>query len=105
VDVHNLLYLSGTLPKGIKIVDAILALRTEAVDSGFMLPAHRMVAQVVISKGHAVPINDNAKEQRKQLGLDELPATVHKFPDSLEQVKKLLASSGFVELVAEGDSK
>jgi len=92
-------------PRGIKIVDAILALRTEAVHSGIMLPAHRMVAQVVILKGHAVPINDDTKEQRKQLGLDALPAIVHKFPDSLEQVKKLLASTGFVELIAKEDSK
>ena len=92
-------------PRGIRIVDAVLALRTEAVHRGIMLPAHRKVAQVVISNGHAVPINDNAKEQRKQLGLDELPATVHKFPDSLEQVKKLLASTGFVELIADEDSK
>ncbi|MBE0523144.1 MAG: CoB--CoM heterodisulfide reductase subunit C [Methanosarcinales archaeon] len=91
-------------PGGIRIVDAILALRTEAVHNGIMLPAHRKIAQAVISKGHAVPINDNAREQRKQLGLDELPANVHKFPDSLEQVKKLLESTGFVELISEEDS-
>ncbi|MCG7848235.1 MAG: CoB--CoM heterodisulfide reductase subunit C, partial [ANME-2 cluster archaeon] len=88
-----------------KIVDAILGLRTEAVRNGIMLPEHRKVAQLVISKGHAVPINDNSKAQRLQLGLDELPANVHKFPEALEQVKKLLESTGFVELIAEEDSK
>lgn len=92
-------------PRGIRIVDAILGLRTEAVRNGIMLPAHRKVAEVVISKGHAVPLNDNSMKQRQQLGLDELPATVHKFPESLEQVKKLLESTGFVELISEGDSQ
>ncbi len=92
-------------PRGIKIVDAILGLRTEAVRNGIMLPEHRKVSQMVISKGHAVPINDDSITKRLQLGLDELPANVHKFPEALEQVKKLLESTGFVELIAEEDSK
>ncbi|MCK4938163.1 MAG: CoB--CoM heterodisulfide reductase subunit C [Methanosarcinales archaeon] len=92
-------------PRGIQIVDAILGLRTEAVRNGMMLPSHRKVARFVISKGHAVPINDNSMTQRQQLGMDKLPANVHKFPEALEQVKKLLESTGFVELIAEEDSK
>lgn len=88
-------------PRGIRTVDAILTLRAEAIRQGFMLPAHRKVAQAVLLKGHAVPINDDSMEKREQLGLDRLPNTVHKFPDALEQVKKLLESTGFTELTEE----
>lgn len=86
-------------PRGIKIVDGILTLRTESVHMGLMLPDHRKVAGLVIDKGHAVPINDANRERRKELGMDELPETVHKYPDALEQVKKLVEVTGFVQLV------
>jgi heterodisulfide reductase subunit C len=91
-------------PRGIKIVDALLALRTEAVRSGIMLPAHRKVAQAVISKGHAVPIDDKGMDKREQLGLDRVPNTVHKYPEAMEQVKNLLHSTGFVELTSKEES-
>lgn len=88
-------------PRGIKIVDGLLTLRTESVHMGLMLPDHRKVAGLVIDKGHAVPINDANREARKELGMDELPETVHKYPDALDQVKKLLEVTGFVQLVAD----
>ncbi len=92
-------------PRGIKIVDGILALRTESVHMGLMLAEHRQVAGLVIDKGHAVPINDANRDKRKELGMDELPETVHKYPDALEQVKKLLEITGFVKLVQKEESE
>jgi heterodisulfide reductase subunit C len=55
----------------------------------------------VIEKGHAVPINDDGRAKRKELGMDELPETVHKHPQALEQVKKLLELTGFMQLVTD----
>ncbi|MBW6518582.1 MAG: CoB--CoM heterodisulfide reductase subunit C [ANME-2 cluster archaeon] len=92
-------------PRGINIVDGILALRTESVHMGLMLPDHRKVAGLVIEKGHAVPINDTNRDKRKKLGMDELPETVHKYPDALDQVKKLLIATGFVQLVKDTEGK
>ena len=91
-------------PRSIKIVDSMLTLRTEAVRRGLMLPPHRTVAQFVITQGHAVPINDTGMIHREQLGLDRVPTTVHKYPDAMEQVKKLLHSTGFVDLTAQEES-
>jgi heterodisulfide reductase subunit C len=68
---------------------------------GLMLPEHRKVAELVIDKGHAVPINDDGRAKRKELGMDELPETVHKHPQALEQVKKLLELTGFMQLVTD----
>jgi heterodisulfide reductase subunit C len=68
---------------------------------GLMLPEHRKVAGLVIDKGHAVPINDDGRAKRKELGMDELPETVHKHPQALEQVKKLLELTGFMQLVTD----
>jgi len=72
---------------------------------GLMLPEHRKVAGLVIDKGHAVPINDDGREKRKELGMDELPETVHKHPQALDQVKKLLEVTGFMQLVTDEDTK
>jgi heterodisulfide reductase subunit C len=92
-------------PRGIKIVDGILTLRTESVHSGLMLPAHKKIAELVIETGHAVPINDAVRTNRKDLEMDELPETVHKYPEALDQVKTLLKLTGFKELVHTKDAE
>ena len=90
-------------PRGIRITDAILKIRTIAVHEGIMLPAHREVSQLVLQYGHAVPINDSVKERRVKLGMESLPETVHKYPDALADVQTLLKSCGFDKLaVSEG---
>ncbi len=88
-------------PRGIRIVDGILTLRAESVHLGLILPDHRRVAGLVIDTGHAVPINDDVRAKRKELGMDELPETVHKHPQALDQVKKLLEVTGFIKLVTD----
>lgn len=92
-------------PRGIRIVDGILTLRSESVHSGLLLPAHKKVAELVIEKGHAVPINDTARANRRNLGMDEMPETVHKYPDALDQVKRLLEVTGFEKMVREAEVK
>ena len=88
-------------PRGIKIVDAILTIRTMAVHEGIMLPEHRSISRFVLESGHAVPINDATKKMREDIGLGSLPETVHKYPDALEDVKTLLRSCEFDKLVQE----
>ncbi|NIA03587.1 MAG: CoB--CoM heterodisulfide reductase subunit C [Nitrospirae bacterium] len=88
-------------PQGVRNVDALLKIRTIAVHNGIMLTPHKKVGQLVFNLGHAVPINDDTKEKRKKLGLDEVPPTVHSFPDALGEVKKMLQIAGFDKIVAE----
>lgn len=87
-------------PRGIKITDAILTLRSEAVKKGRILPAHRKVCRFLIETGHAVPIDDKHILIREQIGLG-MPGTVRKYPEALKEVKALLGSTGFDELVTE----
>lgn len=85
-------------PREIRIADAILAIRTIAVHEGAMLPEHRRVSQLVLQHGHAVPINDAAKEKREKLGMKPVPETVHRYPEALLEVQTLLKSCGFDKL-------
>ena len=85
-------------PRGIKITDAILELRAEAVRKGRILPAHRAICKFLIETGHSVPIDDIHMEIREKIGLEE-PETVRKYPLALREVKKLLESTGFIELI------
>lgn len=90
-------------PRNIDIVDSVLAIRTLAVREGIMLEEHRNVGKLLVEYGHAVPIDENNKVKRTKLGLEELPETVHKYPDGLEEVKTLLKSCGFEELLEAGN--
>ncbi|WP_292485407.1 CoB--CoM heterodisulfide reductase subunit C [Methanohalobium sp.] len=87
-------------PRGIKIVDGIYKIRTVAVREGTMLSEHRKVSHLLLETGHAVPINEETKQKREQLGLDSLPETVSKHPKALDDVKIILKSCKFDELVS-----
>src|SRR5660397_183299 len=76
-------------PRGIKVTDAILSLRAQAVKKGSILPAHRAVCKFLIEMGHAVPIDDIHITIREKIGLSE-PETVRKYPQALKDVKTCL---------------
>lgn len=89
-------------PRGVEIVDIIMALRNMAVREGKMAPQHRKIAQLISEMGHLVNLRDEDKALRKKLGLEEVPPTVLQQPEGLEQVKKICSKTGFDKLVAEG---
>ena len=86
-------------PRSVKIVDIIKMARNEAAKAGYMADAHKATGSYVIKFGHGVPINDKTKELRKAIGLDELPPTVHSFPDALEEVQKICVACEFDKLI------
>lgn len=86
-------------PRGIKIVDIVKIVRNYASQAGYMAPAHKMTGSFVIKTGHGVPINDATKALRKSVGLSELPPTTHEFPEALEEVQKILKTTGFDNLI------
>lgn len=96
-------------PRDIKIVEIVKAIRNVAAHEGYMALSHKKTGSFVAKTGHAVPINDKVKTLRKEIGLDEVPATTHKFPEALEEVQTLIKATGFDELIgydwAVGDIK
>ncbi|MHC1628815.1 MAG: CoB--CoM heterodisulfide reductase subunit C [Candidatus Nezhaarchaeales archaeon] len=86
-------------PRKISVVETIIALRNMAAAKGFMLPRHKEISKYLIDYGHFVPINDANKKRRIEVGLSELPPTVHSYPEALEEVKKLFEITGFKKLV------
>ncbi|HEY3361200.1 MAG TPA: CoB--CoM heterodisulfide reductase subunit C, partial [Methanosarcina sp.] len=88
-------------PRDIPITDALLELRRLAIKKGFMLPEHRKIAEMVMECGHAVPLDDETKQKREELGLGSIPETVQKYPEALQEVRNLLKACKFDELTAE----
>ena len=86
-------------PRSVKIVDIIKMARNEAAKAGYMADAHKATGSYVIKFGHGVPINDKTKDLRKAIGLDELPPTVHSFPEALEEVQKICVACEFDKLI------
>lgn len=85
-------------PRGIKVTDAILMLRSEAVKKGKILPAHRTVCKSFIDTGHSVPIDTIHVEIRRKIGLSETD-TVIKYPSAQKELRKLLELTGFIKLI------
>lgn len=88
-------------PRDIPITDALLELRRLAIKEGFMLPEHRKISEMVMECGHAVPLDEETKQKREELGLDPIPETVQKYPEALQEVRNLLKACKFDELTAE----
>ncbi|TFG15501.1 CoB--CoM heterodisulfide reductase subunit C [Candidatus Thorarchaeota archaeon] len=86
-------------PRQIKVTDAIIIMRNMAVQEGYMLPQHKKVSQKLLDTGHAVPLDDANQEMRKELGLDEVPETVHSHRKALKDVQKLMDITGFKKLI------
>jgi len=66
-------------PRDVRPTDVIMELRNYATKRGNISPNHRAVVGYLQNYGHAVPINDEIKQRRVELGLDELPPTAFKF--------------------------
>ena len=66
-------------PRKIEITNAIMELRNYATKLGNISPNHRAVVGYLKNYGHAVPINDEIRKRRVELGLDELPPTAFKY--------------------------
>jgi heterodisulfide reductase subunit C len=66
-------------PRDVRPTDVIMELRNYATKRGNISPNHRAVVGYLKNTGHAVPINDEVKQRRVELGLEELPPTLFKF--------------------------
>lgn len=69
-------------PRDVRPTDVIIDLRNMAARRGNMSPAHKKVVEFFKTTGHAVPITDQVKRQRAELGLDELPPTAYKYKET-----------------------
>lgn len=86
-------------PRQIKVTDAIIIMRNMAADEGFMLPQHKKASKKLLETGHAVPLDAANQEMRKELGLQEVPPTVHSHKDALNDVKTIMERTGFKKLI------
>jgi len=86
-------------PRGVPIVDTILAIRNIAIQEGKMYDAHKKTANNLVKYGHTVDINDKVKAMRASLGLPEVPPTVLASEKAAADFAKLLAKTGFDKLV------
>ena len=91
-------------PRQIKTTDAIIIMRNMAVAEGYMLPQHKKSSQKLLATGHAVALDDANQEMRKELGISEIPPTVHSSEKALKDVQKIMKITGFKKLI-EGQDK
>jgi len=86
-------------PRGVPIVDVVIALRNIAVKNGKMFENHKKTATALIKSGHTVMINDDIKKLRKDLGLEEVPPTVLANDKAKKDFDVILAETKFAKLV------
>ena len=86
-------------PRGVPIVDVVIALRNIAVANGKMYDAHKKTADNLVKFGHTVSINDKVKAQRAELGLPEVPPTVLANDKAKADLDAIFEATGFVSLI------
>jgi heterodisulfide reductase subunit C len=77
-------------PRDLRVTDAVIELRNLASKRGHVHKNHRKVVDILHKTGHAVPINNEIKELRKNLGLPETPPTLAMYPEETEKLAKEL---------------
>jgi heterodisulfide reductase subunit C len=88
-------------PRGLHTTDIVRIIRNLAVKHGYIKSTHRRVSEILIRYGHAVPVNDEIRKIRKDLGLDEVPPTVHGNPEELKDFLKIIEETGFKKTLEE----
>ena len=86
-------------PRGVPIVDVVIALRNIAVANGKMYDAHKKTADNLVKFGHTVSINDKVKAQRAELGLPEVPPTVRANEKAKADLDAIFEATGFGKLI------
>ncbi|MBE0527516.1 MAG: CoB--CoM heterodisulfide reductase subunit C, partial [Candidatus Thorarchaeota archaeon] len=66
---------------------------------------HKKTSENLLETGHAVPINPANMEKRKELGLKEIPPTVHSSEKALDDVKEILKKTGFKKLIEKDEEE
>ena len=83
-------------PRQIIITDIIRAARNLAFEEGYAKERHLLVARNFAKTGHSVPINDEVKKVRSNLGLNEIPPTTLSFNEALADINKVMKIDGFL---------
>ena len=86
-------------PRGVPIVDVVIALRNIAVANGKMYDAHKKTADNLVKFGHTVSINDKVKAQRAELVLPEVPPTVLANEKAKADLDAIFEATGFGKLI------
>ncbi|WP_456486344.1 CoB--CoM heterodisulfide reductase subunit C [Candidatus Alkanophaga liquidiphilum] len=86
-------------PRKVKTTDIIRIVRNIAAREGYMADAHKRVAALAIKTGHAVPIDEATREQRRKLGLTEVPPTTQTHEAALKELQEIVRMTGFDKLV------
>lgn len=94
-------------PRHVPVTDIIIMLRNLATQKGFIRPSHKGLTHMLIDTGHGVPIakgegGEKWRKLRESYDLPSLPPTVHSHDDALKEVKTLVKSLAFDELVEYG---
>ncbi len=84
-------------PREVMTTDIVRIIRNIAFEEGYVQPRHVLVAENFFKTGHSIPMKEEIKEMRRDLGLNEIPPTTLAYRKSLEEVKRLAEYSGFKE--------
>ncbi len=86
-------------PKGVNTVDAIIKLRNLAVRRGNYPKVHVNAIENLYTTGNGFPLSPEVAKIRTIIGLNKEPYDVSTDEEELSKVKKLLDSTGFLNLV------
>jgi len=86
-------------PRGVEIVDIIIALRNIASEEGHMFENHKKVSRSLIKNGHTIPLTEDYAKLRSKMGLPEKPPTALSDEKALADFQAIIKRMGFDKMV------
>jgi heterodisulfide reductase subunit C len=76
-----------------------MVLRNLAVKAGYMAEPHKRAAGVMVKTGHLIPFDDKGRENRRKVGLDEVPPTSLSRKEALKELEGIVRKTGFSDIL------
>jgi heterodisulfide reductase subunit C len=93
---------SERCPEGASPFELVMAVRRFQSQNGALPDALRLVSQNILKYGHAVDLQDKHKKARVAVGLEEVPSTILKHPEMLDEVRRIVTNREFLHLIEKG---
>jgi CoB--CoM heterodisulfide reductase subunit C len=93
---------SERCPEDASPYELVMAIRRYQSKNGLLPEALRSVSRNILSTGHSVDLEDKHKKARAAVGLPEVPPTILKHPEMLEELKAIMEAREVVNVIAKG---
>ena len=93
---------SERCPEGASPYELVMAVRRYQSRNGRLPPTLKKIARNILEFGHSVDLQDKHKKARAAVGLPEMPPTILKHPELIEELRSIVDAFEVSDHIVEG---